>query len=59
MKLIERVEADEEEAGLPLPRIVVESIPEIEPRRLYVLTSRLMVKLEVLAVQCWHRMEDR
>ena len=59
MKLTERVAADEEEAGLPLPRIVVESIPETEPRRFYVLTSKLIVKLEVLAVQCWHRMEGR
>ena len=34
-----RIEADEEGAGSPLPRIVVERAPEVEPRRFYVLSA--------------------
>ena len=37
MKLTKKVTADKEGAGPPLPRIVVERAPEVEPRRFYVL----------------------
>ena len=39
LKLTKKVTADEEGAGLPLPRIVVERIREAEPRRFYVLSA--------------------
>ena len=62
-KLTNKVTADKEGAGPPLPRIVVERIPEAEPRRFYVLsaaTSRLTVTLEVVrVVQRWHRVDER
>ena len=37
LKLTKKVTADKEGAGPPLPRIVVERAPEVEPRRFYVL----------------------
>ena len=37
--MTKKVTADKEGAGLPLPRIVVERIPEVEPRRFYVLSA--------------------
>ena len=36
LKSSQKVTADQEGAGLPLPGIVVEGIPEAEPRRFYV-----------------------
>ena len=36
LKLTKKVTADKEGAGPPLPRIVVERNPEVEPRRFYV-----------------------
>ena len=39
LKLAKKVAADNERAGLPLPRIVVERAPEAEPRRFYVLSA--------------------
>ena len=38
LKLTKKCAADKEETGLPLPRIVVERAPEVEPRRFYVLS---------------------
>ena len=38
-KLVKKVTADKEGAGPPLPRIVVERAPEVEPRRSYVLSA--------------------
>ena len=38
-KLTKKVTADKEGAGPPLPRIVVERAPEVEPRRFYVLSA--------------------
>ena len=35
-RLTKKVTADKEGAGPPLPRIVVERTPEVEPRRFYV-----------------------
>ena len=40
LKLTKEVAADKEGAGPPLPRIVVERAPEVEPRRFYVLSAR-------------------
>ena len=39
LKLTKKVTADEEGAGPPLPRIVVERAPEAENRRFYVLSA--------------------
>ena len=39
LKLTKKVTADREGAGPPLPRIVVERAPEVEPRRFYVLAA--------------------
>ena len=39
LKLAKKVTADKEGAGPPLPRIVVERTPEVEPRRFYVLSA--------------------
>ena len=39
LKLTEKVTADKEGAGLPLPRIVIERAPEAEPRRFYVVSA--------------------
>ena len=39
LKLTKKVTADREGLGLPLPRNVVERIPEVEPRRFYVLSA--------------------
>ena len=39
LKLMKKVTADKEGAGPPLPRIVVERAPEVEPRRFYVLSA--------------------
>ena len=39
LKLTTKVTADKEGAGLPLPMIVVERAPEVEPRRFYVLSA--------------------
>ena len=36
LKLTKKVTADKEGAGSPLPRIVVERVPEVEHRRFYV-----------------------
>ena len=38
-KLAKKVSADKEGAGHPLPRIVVERAPEVEPRRFFVLSA--------------------
>ena len=38
-KLMKKVTADKEGAGPPLPRIVVERGPEVEPRRFYVVSA--------------------
>ena len=47
LKLTQKVKADKEGAGPPLPRIVVEIIPEAEPEEV------------VRFVQRWQRMEER
>ena len=39
LKLTKKVTANKEGAGSPLPRIVVERAPEVELRRLYVLSA--------------------
>ena len=39
LKLTKKVTADKEGAGPPLPRIVVERIPEAQPRRFSVLSA--------------------
>ena len=39
LKLTKKVTVDKEGAGPPLPRIVVEKAPEVEPRRFYVLSA--------------------
>ena len=39
LQLTKIVSSDKEGAGPPLPRIAVESIPEVEPRRFYVLSA--------------------
>ena len=39
LKLTEKVTRNKEGAGPPLPRIVVERAPEVEPRRFYVLSA--------------------
>ena len=39
LKFTKKVTADKEGTGPPLPRIVVERIPEVEPRRFYVLSA--------------------
>ena len=39
LKLAKKVTADKEGAGPPLPRIVVERTPEVQPRRFYVLSA--------------------
>ena len=39
LKLTKRVTGDKEGAGPPLPRIVVERAPEVEPRIFYVLSA--------------------
>ena len=39
LKLTKKVTADREGAGPPLPRIVVERAPEVQPRRFYVLSA--------------------
>ena len=39
LKLTKKVAADKEGARPPLPRIVVERAPEVEPRRFYVLSA--------------------
>ena len=39
LKLAKNVSADKEGAGPPLPRIVVERAPEVEPRKLHVLSA--------------------
>ena len=39
LKLTKKVTADKEGAGPPLPRIVAERTPEVEPRRFYVLSA--------------------
>ena len=53
LKLTKTVTADKEGAGPPLPRIVVERAPEIEPRRFYVLLEVVRVVLRS------HRMEEQ
>ena len=40
LKLTKKVTANNEGAGIPLPRIVVERAPEVEPRILRVVTRR-------------------
>ena len=60
LNLTKKVTADKEGAGPPLPRIVVERAPEVEPRRFYVLFADLKLTdtLEVVpVVQRLHRME--
>ena len=62
LRLTEKVTADKEGARPPLPRIVVERVPEAEPRRFYVClrTLKLTDTREVVQdVQRWHRMEKR
>ena len=39
LKLAKKVTADKEGAGPPLPRIVVERAPEVEPKRFYVMSA--------------------
>ena len=37
--MTKKVTADKKRSGTPLPRIVVERAPEVEPRRFYVLSA--------------------
>ena len=39
LKLTKKVTTDKEGAGPPMPRIVVERAPEVEPRRFHVLSA--------------------
>ena len=39
LKLAKKVTGDKAGTGLPLPRIVVERAPDVEPRRFYVLSA--------------------
>ena len=39
LKLTKKVSSNKEAAGPPLPRIAVDRIPEVEPRRFYVLSA--------------------
>ena len=61
LKLTKKVTADQEGTGPPLPRIVVERAPEVEPRRFYVLvcgTLKLTDTLEAAQdAQRLHRLE--
>ena len=43
LQLTKKVSSDKEGAGPPLPKIAVESIPEVEPRRFYVLSVDIEV----------------
>ena len=43
LKLTKKVTADKDGAGPPLPRIVVERAPEVEPKRFYVLSANIEV----------------
>ena len=43
LKLTKKVTADKEGAGLPLPKIVVERTPEVEPRKFHVLSADIKV----------------
>ena len=61
-KLTKKVTADKERAGPPLSRIVVERIPEVEPRRFYVLSADIEAHGHTegcQAVQRLHRMGER
>ena len=63
LKLTWKVTADEEGAGSPLPRIVVERMPEAQLGRFYVLSAdteaRAVPQEVVRAVQRWYRVEER
>ena len=62
MKLTKKVTADKEGAGPPLPRIVLERAPDVEPRRFYVLSSDIETHETLDAAQALrrlHRMEKR
>ena len=62
LKLPKKVTGDKEGAGPPLPRIVVERAPEVEPRRFYVLSATLKLTDTLEAaqdVQHLHRIEKR
>ena len=41
LKLTKKVTADKEGAGPPLPRIVVERAPEVDPRRFHVVSANI------------------
>ena len=47
LKLTKKVTADKEGAGPPLPRIVVERAPEVEPRRFYVLSADIQANGQI------------
>ena len=57
LELTNKVTADKDGAGPPLPRIAVERILEAEPRRFHVLS--VDTGGFVWFVQRWHRMEER
>ena len=62
LKLTKKVKADKEGVGPPSPRIVVERAPEVESRRLNVLSAEIEAhghKSPVQDAQRLHRMEKR
>ena len=50
--MTKKVAADKEGAGLPLPRSIVERIPESEPRRFYVLSADALPSLKPHNDEC-------
>ena len=58
-KLTKNVKADKEGAGPPLPRIVVERVPEVEPRRFYVLSADIEADGHTGGMQRLYCMEKR
>ena len=62
LKLTNKVTVDKERTGSPLPRIVVERAPEVEPRRFYICLQILKITDTLEAAQDaqrLHRMEKR
>ena len=47
MKFTQEVQVDKARAGPPLPRIVVEGIPEVQPRRFNVLSDKPHTRRDV------------
>ena len=56
LKLTKKVTVGKEGAGPPLPRIVVERAPEVEPRRFYVLSADIEAHGHIGAVRVVQRL---